>query len=124
MSTEKQVFEKAVEAALVQNGYAEVKRGKFAKKIGLETEICVYPQVRSRGSSLELQPIVGSENATLKSKLKACGTADEDFRACHVYLAPLQGAADLWNGSFTLWAPTAQSGQIINMFMAALEGIA
>ncbi len=80
-NVERKALERDVTSALLLNGYSQVKRDKFLKRIGQETDVFVYPGVGSKSTILELQPVVGFENVTLRSRLQAVGKKDADNRS-------------------------------------------
>jgi hypothetical protein len=124
VSKERQALEKDVASGLLAMGYARVERGKFAKRIGQETDVFVYPQVGSKSSILELQPIVGIENVTLRSRLQILGKEDADLRVGYALLGTVPGVSELWGGRFILWQPKGQStAPMVELFIAAMEKI-
>jgi hypothetical protein len=123
-NVERKALERDVTSALLLNGYSQVKRDKFLKRIGQETDVFVYPGVGSKSTILELQPVVGFENVTLRSRLQAVGKKDGDLRVGHILIGEVPEVRKLWDGNFTLWTPKGQTtAPMIELFMTAMEAI-
>src|SRR5438876_126529 len=101
--TEKQGIEKDVERALIQADFLKSGRDKFFKKINAETEFFIYPGIGSTRAHVRLNPIVGIENLTLKTRLQRSEHADIDPRACHLLLGSLKEVHDLWEGTSAIY---------------------
>lgn len=124
VNEERKALERDVASTLLSHGYARVNREKFLKGIGRETDVFVYPGVGSKSGILELQPVVGIENTTLRSRLQAMGKKEADYRLGHTLIGQVPGIRELWGGDFTLWVPKGQpTAPMIELFMTAMEKI-
>jgi hypothetical protein len=124
MGVESQALEKEVAAALLAAGFNKINKRKFKRPINSETELFVYPGVRSGRSYVQLEPIVGIENASLTSRLKALDPK-QDTRVCHTFLGFIEGVRPLWNGSLSLYAAKGDStAHMVQLFIQALERFA
>lgn len=123
VSKERQLLEREVTSALLSSGYVKAKGGKFLKRIGQETDVFVYPGIGSKSSILTLQPIVGIENLTLRSRLESIEAENTDGRVGYLYMGQVPGVSEQWGG-FGLWQPKGQpTTPMVEMFMTAMEKI-
>jgi len=124
VNEERKALERDVTSALLANGYVKAKDRKFLKRIGQETDVFVYPFVGSKSSILQLQPIVGVENETLRARLRATGQEDADGRVGYLLIGFVPGVSDLWEDRLGFWVPKGQStAPMIELFITAMEQI-
>lgn len=124
MSGEKQALEKEVATALLAAGFSKINKYKFKKAINSQTWMFVYPGVRSGRSFVEIDPVVGIENLTLTTRLKALDEK-QDTRVCHIFMGAIDGVIPFWGEKFSLYIPKGESTeQIVQLFVKALEQFA
>ena len=124
MSKERQALEKEVATALFAAGFSKIDKYKFKKVINSETWMFVYPGIRSGRSYLQIHPVVGIENLTLTTRLKALDKT-QDARVCHILMGSIDGVISFWGGTFSLYAAKGDTtARMVQLFIDALERFA